>query len=170
MTLLEKYIFNAAAMREIIRHIEAMSKNHSEIIAGEQGRLLTRLDEVSAGIEHITSVIMKGIVSPALTGKLEELEQEKAQIESEMRKLSQNDVGNKTADVDPLLIPQQYVQLKKRPSSPTYKEFIQGFIKRIEVGRYGITITIKTGLDIFSELDTILTVRRQEIYEQGSGF
>ncbi len=166
VTLLEKYIFNAAAMREIIRHIEAMTKNHSEIIAGEQGRLLTRLDEVSAGIEHITSVIMKGIVSPALTGKLEELEQEKAQIESEMRKLGQKDVVNKTTDVDPLLIPQQYVQLKKSPSSPAYKEFIQGFIKRIDVGRYGLSITIRTGLDVFPELDTTLTVRRQEVYEK----
>ena len=49
----------------------------------------------------------------------------------------------------------------------TYKEFICGFIDKIEIGKYAVSITLKTGLDIFPSLDTIFNVRRQEIYEKG---
>lgn len=49
---------------------------------------------------------------------------------------------------------------------PEYKTFVGNFIEKIEVGKYIVNITLKTGLGIYPELDTTLDVRRQEIYER----
>lgn len=68
--------------------------------------------------------------------------------------------------VDVQLILSEYGKVKDSPSSPAYKDFIRSFISKIEIGRYYVTITLKTGLDILPTLDTTYTVRRQEIYEQ----
>lgn len=167
---LERHIFNTAAMREIAKKIDALSDDLSDTIDKERKKLQTSLDELNEAISNITGVIMSGIVSVALTAKLAELEQQKAQIEADIQKLEQrgNPVGKIT--IDPLLIPQEYAKLKDAPSHPAYKSFVQGFIDRIEVGRYGLTIAIRTGLDVYPRLDTVLTVRRQEVYAGKSGF
>lgn len=166
---LERHIFNVAAMREIAKKIEAMSDGRSEIMAGERCKLQTRLDGLSKAINNITQVIMEGdIVSAALTDKLAKLEQEKSQAEADIQRLEQRGNSNGKITVDPLLIPQEYAKLKDAPSSPAYKDFVQGFIDRIDVGRYGLTITIKKGLDVYSDLDAMLAVRRQEVYEKAA--
>jgi len=66
--------------------------------------------------------------------------------------------------VDVQLILSEYNKLKESPSLPMYKDFIRSFISKIEVGRYFVDITIKTGLDIFDELDSRCIVRREAIY------
>jgi len=167
VAMLEVHIFNAAAIKEIVEKIEAMSGNHSEIIAEEQDQLQASLDTVSESIDNITKVIMSGIVSTALTNKLAELEQEKAQLEADMQKLEQRDTVGRDTEADMLSIPLKYARLKGNTSNPKYKFYIQDFIDKIEVGRYKLRITLKTGLDIYPTLDTVLTVRRQEVY-QGS--
>jgi len=60
---------------------------------------------------------------------------------------------------------EEYSNVKKDLYGFSYKEFIQSFIHRIEVGRYSVDITINTGLGIFPELNKTLTIRRQEIYK-----
>lgn len=166
VALLEAHIFNPAAMRELAKKFEAVSDNFSDAIAEEREKLQVSLDGLDVAIANITDVIMSGIVSAALTDKLAELERQKARIETEMQKAEQRGNPDGKIMVDPLLIPQEYSKLKDAPGSPAYKGFIQSFVDRIEVGRYRLTITIKTGLDVCPALDTVLTVRRQEVYER----
>lgn len=170
ITKLEEYIFNPAAMREIAKKIEALTNTRSEATDEERNKLQSSLAELNEAIGNITNVIMGGIVSVALTDKLAELEQEKARTETEIQRLERRETEDRKVTVDPLLIPQEYARLKDSPGSPAYKEFVQDFIERIEVGRYGLTITIRTGLDVCSSLDTVLTVRRQEVYEKSSSW
>lgn len=164
---MEVHLFNTAAIQEIARKIEAMSGNRLEMIAEEQNKLQASLDEVSEAITNITNVIMSGIVSAALTDKLAELEQEKARIEVDMQKLEQRDTADRDTEADILSIPLKYARLKGNIGSPKYKTYIQDFIEKIEVGRYELSIILKTGLDVCPALDTTLTVRRQELYESG---
>ena len=168
VAMLEVHIFNTAAMWELVKKIESMSENHSELMAEEMDRLQNSLDGVNEAISNITSVIMSGIVSAALTDKLAELEKEKTQIESNMWKLEQRDTAGKEARADLMQIPQEYARLKGSSSSPQYKRFVQMFVDRVDVGRYSMEISIKTGLDVFPVLNSVLRVRRQEIY--GSDF
>ena len=167
VAMLEVHLFNTAAIQEIARKIEAMSGNRLEMIAEEQNKLQASLDEVSEAITNITNVIMSGIVSAALTDKLAELEQEKARIEVDMQKLEQRDTADRDTEADILSIPLKYARLKGNIGSPKYKTYIQDFIEKIEVGRYELSIILKTGLDVCPALDTTLTVRRQELYESG---
>lgn len=169
VALLEKLIFNPAAMREIVKKIEEKSSSRAEDAGRERVKLQAAIDKLDESISNITNVIMSGVVSAALTNKLAELEQEKAQIEADVGKLEMKETAGQEVMIDPLLIPQEYTGLRDSPSSPAYKEFIQGFIRGIEVGRYGLTVTIKTGLDVAPELDTVVDVRRQEVYEQQRG-
>ena len=166
VAMLEIHIFNDAAIQGIAKRIEAMSGNHSEILAEERGKLQASLDEVDEAINNITSVIMSGIVSAALTDRLTNLEQEKTQIEADMMKLEQRDSADKDTAADILSIPQKYAGLKGNINNPKYKFFVQRFIDRISVGRYELAIVLKTGLDVYPEADTELKVRRQEVYEQ----
>lgn len=167
VAMLEVHIFNDAAIQGIAKRIESMSGNHSEIIAEERDKLRASLDEVSAAITNITNVIMSGIVSTALTDKLTELEQERGQIEADIQDLEQRDIADRDTEADILSIPLKYARLKGNISNPKYKCFIQDFIEKIDVGRYELSITLKTGLDVCPALDTTLTVRRQELYESG---
>lgn len=51
---------------------------------------------------------MSGIVSAALTDKLAELEQGKAQTEAAMQKLEQRKTAGREVTVDPFPIPQEH--------------------------------------------------------------
>lgn len=165
--LLEKHIFSKQAMQRITKKIEKLSKNYAELHAEKIAEVETKLDGTEQAIENITEVIASGIVSEALTQKLEGFENEKVALETLLLKLKGQDVDSLSTAVDPVLILSEYRKLKKTPSSPAYKTFICSFIEKIEVGRYAVTVTLKTGLEIFPELDTVLTVKRQEIYENG---
>ena len=88
-------------------------------------------------------------------------------FDATLAKLNNPNMDGKEITVDPLLIPGEYVRLKNSPSILEYKRFVQSFIGQIEVGRYGMTLTIKTGLDVFPYLDTTLSVRREEVYIKG---
>ena len=68
-------------------------------------------------------------------------------------------------DIDPTLIPSRYKEIRYSPASPEYKAFIREFISRIVIGRYVVTIGIRTGLGKIDSLDTTVSVRRREIYE-----
>ena len=68
--------------------------------------------------------------------------------------------------IDGQIILSTYKDLKRKPSSPEYKDFVQGFIDKIIVGRYMVDITIKTGIDVFPELDSTYSIKRQVIYEE----
>ena len=167
LALLEKKIFNTAAMKQIAKRIHRETENKSNSLAEEIAAVEEKLQEIEKAITHVTDVIVSGIVSAALTEKLGELEQEKAVLDATLAKLNNPNMDGKEITVDPLLIPGEYVRLKNSPSILEYKRFVQSFIGQIEVGRYGMTLTIKTGLDVFPYLDTTLSVRREEVYIKG---
>ena len=125
-----------------------------------------KLSEVELALERVTDAVAGGLLSDALIRRLDELEQQKADITSELTIL-QLAASPEVMDIDPSVIPAQYKELKQTPASPAYKAMLCRFVERIEVGKYTVNITIKTGLGVYDFLDTTFTVRRQEIYEKG---
>ena len=124
------------------------------------------LSEIDLALERVTDAVAGGLLSDALIKRLDELEQQKADIASELTIL-QLAASSEVMEIDPAVIPAQYKELKLTPASPAYKAMLCRFVERIEVGKYTVNITIKTGLGVYDFLDTSLTVRRQEIYEKG---
>ena len=122
-----------------------------------------KLSDVKTALKNVAEAVAQGLLSEALIERLKALEQEKAELEAMLTELkaTENDIT-----IDTKLILSQYAEVKDTPSSPAYKEFICSFIDKIMVGKYTVSITIKTGLDVFPCLDTTFNVRRQEIYDQ----
>ena len=159
--LVETHILNASALRKlknnILKHAETLPQ---ESIADD----LPSLREIEDALMNVTDAIEAGLLSDALVARLKILEEEKARLQkfaSDCRKTVHAD------EIDPSAILAQYYEVRNSPSSSAYKTFIRSFIERIDIGRYSVRIVLKTGLDLAPELDTMLEVRRQEIYERG---
>ena len=119
------------------------------------------LEETNIALQNVADAIASGLISDMLVTKLNELEAQKGMLE---RKLLDSACDNKDVSIDTNLILTEYAELKDSPSLPEYKTFVASFVDKIEVGKYMVSITLKTGLDIFPELNTTYDVRREEIY------
>lgn len=165
ISLLEKEIFSATAMKHIIKRIESRCNGNKENRQATRQRLTEALSQTEEALTNVANAVASGLLSDALTEKLREIEAEKARLLSELVACDTTHEKN-LPTIDGQMIRSKYTELKASPSSPEYKEFIQSFIEKIHAGRYVVEITLKTGLDICPALDTTYTVRRQEIYER----
>ena len=163
--LLEEYIFNVEVMKKLVQRLHDRREGEAQETRNRKDILDEKLAEVEKGIRNITDAIAAGLLSEALVQRLSLLEQEKRDLEREQ---CMEEEQAETPVIDPHLILEEYRQVKEAPASPQYKRFLQEFLGEIVVGRYSVTITLKTGLEIFPDLDTTLPVRRQEIYEKKS--
>ena len=162
VSLLEKHLLNVHSLNTIKNRIEEIASsgtNDNRLAETEK-----KLSDVKTALKNVADAVAAGLLSEALIERLKSLEQEKAELEAVLLE-SQATCDDVT--VDTKLILSQYAEVKDSPSSPAYKEFICSFIDKIVVGKYTVSFTLKTGLDIFSTLDTTFHVRRQEIYEKG---
>ena len=162
--LLEREIFSSTALNRIAKKIAIIHNSNMDILELSREEIDEKLAKIDEALANIANFVAGGLASDTLKAKLRSLEEEKAKL------LSQIGIIDGTTDknapiIDSQLICSTYRRLKETPASPEYKDFIQGFIDKIEVGRYAVDITLKTGLDIFPELDTTYHVKRQEIYE-----
>lgn len=160
IALIEREILNVESMCKLRRAIE----KHAETAQKpSESRLEQERREIDKAIQNVADAIENGLISEALVARLKELERRKA----ELAKLSsRGTTPQRNTVVDPAVILDEYATVKHSPASPQYKAFLRDFVERIEIGRYMATITLKTGLDIFPELDKTFEVRRQEIYER----
>jgi len=164
VSLLEKEIFSATAMKRIIQRIEATQNGSTESLQERHQELTEALATTEQALANVADAVAGGLLSDALTTKLRELEAEKERITSSLGAL--DSPAKPTIHIDGQMIRERYRELKRTPASPEYKEFVQSFIDKIIVGRYMVEITVKTGLDVCPELDTTFSVKRQVIYEE----
>lgn len=162
--LMEEELFSKSAMRTIAKNIRTAQDHNRRGIGRELQQLSEQLSKVMSELTNIADAIAQGLIFSALTDRLCALEEEKLLLEGRLAKASMFSSTDEL-HIDPTLIPSQYAELCLSPTSPSFKEFLCSFISRIEVGRYTVNITLKTGLDILPALDKTFFVRRQEIYE-----
>ncbi len=158
--LVEENILNKSSLKKIVRNILKRAQTGSD---PRIERAIKRdLEEVNIALKNVADLVATGLVSEALIEKINELEQEKASLESKLATLTCVD---KTPYIDAGYILSQYEEIRYTPSAPSYKDFIGSLIDKIVVGKYRVEVTLRTGLDIFNDLDTTLSIRRQDIYE-----
>ena len=170
--LLESEIFNATAIKEIAKEIKSHQRTDKEVNQKKIEELKLQLTETNNAITNITEIIVRGQRFDSLIDKLAELEEKKGELEIEILKATSEEVSEKSADdklIDIKHIPSAYAKVKENVFSNAYKEFIQDFITKIDVGKYNIGITLKTGLEICPSLDKKLNVGRKEVYQNEVG-
>lgn len=161
--LLEDKIFNARAIKQIADKID----KRAEYVGDERRDNVydKELGEVKEALKNVADAVASGLMSESLIAKLNELEGKKTELE---KKLAEGSERREYSKIDTGLILSGYAEVKEAKASPLYRTFIAEFIERINVGKYTVSITLKTGLDMFPELNTTLDVRRQEIYEKNT--
>lgn len=158
--MLEREVFNRKSLKRMSEQIKAQSKTDNVNTRNDIAKL--ELKEINEALQNVADAVASGLISDALINKLKELEEKKRQ--AELRIISAEAIAT-DVNVDVDLILSEYNEVSKSPNLPCYRAYITNFIDRIEVGKYTVNISLKTGLDIFDELNTTYTVRRQEIYE-----
>ena len=113
----------------------------------------------------VADAVADGLISSALVERLNELEERKVELEAEISQL-ETLAGAITDLVNVDDIIPRYKLLRNSNNFLEYRSFLQRFISRIDVGRYMVDITLNTGLGIFDNLNTTISVKRQEIYEK----
>lgn len=170
--LLEKEIFNVSAIKEIANKIKKEQQVSFADRTKEIEQMKADLDTTNKAIANITEIVVKGQMFDSLLEKLAELEERKNTLEVSLLKVMsaeemQQSVNEKLIDIKH--IPTEYAKVKENIFSNSYKEFIQDFIAKIDVGKYNVDITLKTGLEICPSLDRKLHVGRKEIYQNKAG-
>lgn len=163
LQLLEKEIFNQAAMEILIQRIDAFQERQGKASQRVLQQKQKQLEQIESELQNVTQAIAKGIISETLVDKINRLEEQKRQLLQEMAAPQEN---KELLDLNPLSIPGQYGVLKRNPESKEYKMFISSFVERIEVGHFNVIITIRTGLEICDELNATVSVGRQELFER----
>ena len=158
--LIEREILNASSLHRLRRAID----KHAQTAHKPTETMLEReKKEIDNALQNVANAIESGLISDILIARLKELEKRKSELE---RLAPINSTCRSDPIVDPSLILSEYNALKNSTASPQYKDFIRSFVDRIDIGNYSVKVTLRTGLDIFPELDKTFDVRRQEIYER----
>jgi hypothetical protein len=158
--LLESEIFNARTLKGLKKKIEKHAET-AHILTETQRQ--AELKEIDHALKNVAEAIEAGLLTDVLVARLKELEKRKQALSKASTAVTGGAVD--TA-IDTQFLLDEYKKVKCSPSAPAYKDYIRNFIERIDVGKYSVKITLKTGLDIFPEIDTTFEVRRQEIYER----
>ncbi len=165
ISLIETEILNTRALKRITGAIEEKSVMFVSEFTHDAEQLDNSLADVELQIKNVADAIADGLISEALVARLHELENEKNRLQSRKSHITGDSLKHEIT-IDSKYILGEYSRLKKTPTHPAYKAFIQSFVDSIYVGRYTVYITLKTGLDVFSELNKTYEARRQVIYER----
>ena len=165
ISLIETEILNTRALKRITGAIEEKSVMFVSEFTHDAEQLDNSLADVELQIKNVADAIADGLISEALVARLHELENEKNRLQSRKSHITGESLKHEIT-IDSKYILGEYSRLKKTPTHPAYKAFIQSFVDSIYVGRYTVYITLKTGLDVFSELNKTYEERRQVIYER----
>ena len=161
--LLERDIFNLTALKCISKQLD--EKPLRSTFAQSDSQTEKELEEVNQALQNIADAISSGLISDALIAKLRELEEQKQSLEARVQEAQAMTEASSTP-IDTSRILSEYAEVRQSPALPTYKAFVSSFIDRIDVGKYIVDITLKTGLDVCPNLNTTYHVRRQEIYDR----
>lgn len=158
--LIEVKILNKTALKKHQRKIEDYAQRVSIPTQKQQQDELRAIEDA---LRNITEAIEAGLLSDTLITRLKDLERQRTELS---QSATVERLGENSITIDIPMILSEYQEVKRSHHAPQYKSYIRAFIDRIDVGKYSVKITLKTGLGIFAALNTTYEVRRQEIYER----
>ena len=115
--------------------------------------------EVQDSLTNITKAIEKGIFTDDLLQRAEQLENEKAKLETRLHELK---LLESLQYEDVAYLHTQWQELKR--NTEEFRTFIQQFVKAIYVRPYDFDIVLDVGFGVV-ELTETITMRRGELYE-----
>ena len=121
--------------------------------------VLQQYNEVQDSLANITKAIEKGIFTDDLLQRAEQLENEKAKLETRLHELK---LLEPLQYEDVAYLHTQWKELKR--NAEEFRTFIQQFVKAIHVRPYDFDIVLDMGFGVV-ELTETIPMRRGELYE-----
>lgn len=139
--MIETEILNTRALKRITGAIKEKSVMFVSEFTHDAEQLDNSLADVELQIKNVADAIADGLISEALVARLHELENEKNRLQSRKSHITGESLKHEIT-IDSKYILGEYSRLKKTPTHPAYKAFIQSFVDSIYVGRYTVYITL----------------------------
>jgi hypothetical protein len=147
-------------LARINSYIDIQQGDLGNKIAEYKAKLVT----VNKAISNITAAIEGGMLIDNFIERVNELEEEKFILESNISKNPSSYAGKYDIEnVDSML--EIYKDCMKDVKSKKCKKFVQDMVHEILVYRDKAVITLKTGFNISNKLNKSFTVTREIIYD-----
>ena len=157
LTELEKHVLNDEAIpilsKELNERLKTKSNSNQEMLTNFRNKL----DKVNKEIENILNDIMNVIVNSMLKDKLDELEQVKLNLESNINELSMESNSVESVDITEDQIRSMFGKFKDfvlTRNLPECKKFISDYVKEVVVYRDHIEVIFNV---VFSFVDNDIT-------------
>lgn len=155
--------------KTLTRHITKANKYIDKLdgnLSNEAARYNNQLKAIRKSIENITAAIEKGVPVDTVIPRLNELEEQKADVENNLVKLNKRNINKiHLSDIDMMI--NTYKSKLSNLTSLVLKDFIQEMIVRIILYNDAAEITLNTGFNISDSLNCAIKVTRDEIYDFG---
>lgn len=146
-------------LRKAVSKVNQQVQKFNHDFDANHEAISAQYNEVQDSLANITKAIEKGIFTDDLLQRAEQLENEKAKLETRLHELK-------------LLEPLQYEDVaylytqwrKLKRNTEEFRTFIQQFVKVIHVRPYDFDIVLYMGFGVV-ELTETITMRRGELYE-----
>lgn len=158
--LLSEKLLNPAALKKAVTKINKQIKQYNKDYNTSNAAVTAQYNVIIENLHNITNAIEKGILTDSLIQRAEELESEKAKLETRLQSMQ-------------LMKPIEYKEVSHlltewkgmKHNTEEFRNFIQQFIKEIRIYPYHFEIVLDIGLGMIEDLTETISMRRGELYE-----
>ena len=158
--LIEKKLLNPKNLKMAVTRVNSYIKHYNKDYNANYNSISEQYNQILENLNNITNAIEKGIITDSLIARVEELEDEKMQLETSLNSLH---LMNPIEYKDVEYLNQKWKEIER--NTEEYRSLIQQFIKEIRVRPYDFDIVLDMGLGVTTELTETITMRRGELYE-----
>ncbi len=163
---IKELYFYRDRVKKMYRKIDRYIETNTQSMRDDIKRLSAELSTVNESSQNVTNAIERGVSVDDIFKRSEELQEKKAQLQTEIAKKSRiiqtafddSDIDQTVTDCRALL---------KNPVNPENRDFLTRVLDRIIVKRDDVKIIFKTGLSVNDDFDTAIIATRDEIYNFG---
>ena len=161
--LLEKHLFNKAAMERTVKNVHQALDQQRLQIEQELFELMTRMDTVSKSIETVSAALNQLGGSETLMTKMATLEAEKADLENDAREKGVQ-MAKCQCDIDGDELLLHYMEAKFSGNQYEYRSVIMEYVEAVTVYHDRVMIRLRTGLGLVNDLNMFFDLKRSDIY------
>ena len=158
--LIGEKLLSPTSLKKAVTKVNRFIKQYNKEYNTNHSNVQEQYNEILDNLNNITNAVEKGIITDSLIQRAEELEKEKAQLETRLKSMK---LLEPIEYKDISYLHTQWKELQR--NTEEYRTFIQQFIKEVKVYSYHFDIVLDVGLGVVADLTETISMRRGKLYE-----
>lgn len=158
--LVSEKILRPPCLKKVVGNVNKYIRQYNNDYDSHHEDVVKQYNEVIENLENITKAIEKGIITENLIARAEALEEERSQIETQLKSMQ---LFEPIEYNNYIYLFKDWKELKR--NTEEFRNFVQQFVKEIRVFPYHLEIVLDVGLGVVSDLTETVSLRRGELYE-----